>query len=87
MLLVNSNSIVKLYAYGTNSHTIRVRSYHMRIRVWYVPYAYGMKYAYGTQQRKEMFCMSLERGLLLLNATPHIYERKTNLFHVLQRFF
>ena len=22
----------------------------MRIRVWYVPYAYGMKYAYGTQQ-------------------------------------
>ena len=25
MLLVNSNSIVKLYACGTNSHTIRVR--------------------------------------------------------------
>ena len=23
----------------------------MRIRVWYVPYAYGMKYAYGTQQQ------------------------------------
>ena len=22
----------------------------MHIRVWYVPYAYGMKYAYGTQQ-------------------------------------
>ena len=50
MLLVNSNSIVQLYAYGTNSHTIRVRLYHMRIRVRYVPYAYGMKYAYGTQQ-------------------------------------
>ena len=41
MLLVNSNSIVQPYAYGTNSHTICVR---------YVPYAYGMKYAYGTQQ-------------------------------------
>ena len=27
-----------------------VRSYHMRIRVWYVPYAYGIKYTYGTQQ-------------------------------------
>ena len=50
MLLVNSNSIVKLYAYGTNGHTICVRSYHMRIRVRYVPYAYGMKYAYGTQK-------------------------------------
>ena len=50
MLLVNSNSIVQLYAYGTNSHTIRVWLYHMRIRVRYVPYAYGMKYAYGTQQ-------------------------------------
>ena len=49
MLLVNSNSIVQPYAYGTNSHTIRVRSYHMHIRVQYVPYTYGMKYAYGTQ--------------------------------------
>ena len=29
------------YAYGT-VHTIRV---------WYVPYAYGIKYAYGTEQR------------------------------------
>ena len=55
MLLVNSNSIVKLYAYGTNSHTIRVRSYHMRIRVWYVPYAYGMKYAYGTQHSQTLY--------------------------------
>ena len=45
MLLVNGNSVVQLYAYGTNSHTIRVRLYHMRmvctirvryeIRVWY----------------------------------------------------
>ena len=50
MLLVNSNSIVKLYAYSTNGHTICVRSYYMRIHVRYVPYAYSMKYAYGTQQ-------------------------------------
>ena len=42
-----------VYAYGT---TIRVwyrKTYHTRmvhtIRVQYVPYAYGMKYAYGTQ--------------------------------------
>ena len=51
-LLVNSNSIVHLYAYGTNGHTIRVRLYHMHIRtrtVCPVPYAYGMKYACGTQ--------------------------------------
>ena len=54
MFLVNSNSIVQLYAYGTNSHTIRVRLYHMRIRVRYVPYAYGMKYAYGTQHSQQM---------------------------------
>ena len=53
MLFVNSNSIVQLYAYGTNNHTIRVRLYHMRIRVRYVPYAYGMKYAYGTQHGQE----------------------------------
>ena len=32
---------VQPYAYGKEKHTIRV---------WYVPYAYGMKYAYGTQQ-------------------------------------
>ena len=25
----------------------------MRIRVWYVPYAYGIKYAYGTQQGRK----------------------------------
>ena len=31
---------VQPYAYGTENHTIRV---------WYVPYAYGMEYAYGTQ--------------------------------------
>ena len=36
MLLVNSNSVVQLYAYGTNSHTIRV--YGCTICV----YAYGM---------------------------------------------
>ena len=42
-----------VYAYGT---TIRVwyrKTYYTRIvrtvRVRYVPYAYGMKYAYGTQ--------------------------------------
>ena len=53
MLLVNSNSIVKIYAYGTNSHNICVRSYHMRIRIRYVPYAYGIKYAYGTKQPQD----------------------------------
>ena len=31
MLLVNSNSIVQLYAYGTNSYTICVRLYHTRM--------------------------------------------------------
>ena len=43
-----------VYAYGT---TIRVwyrKTYHTRmvrtVRVRYVPYAYGMKHAYGTQQ-------------------------------------
>ena len=42
-----------VYPYGT---TIRVwyrKTYHTRmvrtVRVRYVPYAYGMKYAYGTQ--------------------------------------
>ena len=42
------------YAYGTY-HTRTVipyaytRTVHT-IRVWYVPYAYGIKYAYGTEQ-------------------------------------
>ena len=31
------------------SYTICVWLYLMRIRVWYVPYAYGIKYAYGTE--------------------------------------
>ena len=36
-----------IYAYGT---TIRVYGTDKHtIRLWYVPYAYGMKYAYGTQ--------------------------------------
>ena len=42
-----------LYAYG---HTVRVwytKLYHTcmvhTIRTWYVPYAYGIKYAYGTE--------------------------------------
>ena len=30
------------YAYDTIIRTIRVWLYHMRIRVWYVPYAYGI---------------------------------------------
>ena len=44
MLLVNSNSIVQLYAYDTNSHTIRVR---YEIRVWYttgLPFSFIMIY-------------------------------------------
>ena len=36
---------VQPYAYGTEKHTIRVR---------YVPYAYGMKYAYGTQHIQDL---------------------------------
>ena len=31
------------YAYSIQNRTIRV---------WYVPYAYGMKYAYGTEHRQ-----------------------------------
>ena len=30
------------YAYGTENRTVRV---------WYVPYAYGTKYAYGIEHR------------------------------------
>ena len=37
------------YAYGRTICVYAYGMYHMRIRVWYVPYAYGMKYAYGTQ--------------------------------------
>ena len=56
MLLVNSNSIVKLYAYGKNTHTICVRLYHMRIREWYVPYTYG------TQQYHTILLTSIVDG-------------------------
>ena len=35
------------YAYG---QPIRVRDAHIGIRVWDSPYAYGLKYAYGTEQ-------------------------------------
>ena len=42
-----------LYAYGTY-HTRMVIPYaygiqNCTIRVWYIPYAYGIKYAYGTE--------------------------------------
>ena len=37
------------YAYGTIFRTISVWLYRTRIRMWYVPYAYGTKYAYGIE--------------------------------------
>ena len=40
---------VQPYAYGTENHTVRVCMVRT-IRVRYVPYAYGMKYANGIQQ-------------------------------------
>ena len=47
----------------------------MRIRVWYVPYAYGMKYAYGTQHIHHLFQsmntfkdVPNETGLILVDA-------------------
>ena len=42
------------YAYG---------GYHMHIRVWYVPYAYGMKYGYGTQQLLLLLLMFYSIGI------------------------
>ena len=47
-----------IHRYTRMVRTIRVWSYTVRvwytklyhIRVWYVPYAYGIKYAYGTEQ-------------------------------------
>ena len=81
MLLVNSNSIVQLYAYGTNSHTIRVRLYHMRIRVRYVPYAYGMKYAYGTQQTQSGL-NSCKQYVKRLTIYIHLKCLLTTLFYL-----
>ena len=51
------------YAYGTIIHTIRVWLYHMRIRVWYVPYAYGIKYAYGIEHRDRHYIYTRDETL------------------------
>ena len=42
-----------IHRYTRMVRTIRVWSY--RMRVWYVPYAYGIKYAYGTYHTR-MVC-------------------------------
>ena len=61
-----------VYAYGT---TIRVwyrKTYHTRmvrtVRVRYVPYAYGMKYAYGTQQPR----LSNAGGSVYVQLEKHV---------------
>ena len=80
MLLVNSNSIVKLYAYGTNSHTICVRSYHMHIRVRYVPCVYGMKYVYGTQHCSRLTTYFRRPGIKL-NIHFYMITMLHSLYH------
>ena len=40
---------IVLYAYGICT-----------IRVWYIPYAYGTKYAYGIEQRDQLEEITLE---------------------------
>ena len=42
LTIYTSGVLYASYAYGTIIRTIRVWLYHMRIRVWYVPYAYGI---------------------------------------------
>ena len=37
------------YTYG---HTVHVWYTNCTIRKWYIPYAYGIKYAYGTEHLK-----------------------------------
>ena len=46
--------------------TIRVWLYRTRIRIWYVPYAYGTKYAYGIEH-----AYNLDGAMhILLTVTP-----------------
>ena len=60
MLLVNSNNILAIYAYGTNSHTIRVR-YEIRV--------------YSTQQsRKDVDLCLLTKLNFELLAMSHVYH-------------
>ena len=33
--------VIAPYAYGTKTHTLCIWLYHIGIRIWYVPYAYG----------------------------------------------
>ena len=75
MLLVNSNSIVQLYAYGTNSHTIRVR---LSICV----YAYGM---YHTRIRYDIRVW-YTTTLSLISVTPrHVVHTNLRLFVACQK--
>ena len=53
--------MIQPYAYGTEKHTICVR---------YIPYVYGMKYAYSTQQTHDI-------------VTVFIFKTKHDLFYVI----
>ena len=53
MLAETCTHTVQPYTYGTEKHTIRVWYIPYAYGI-YVPYAYGMKYAYGTQQNNIM---------------------------------
>ena len=51
------------YAYG--------RTIYVCIHVWYVPYAYDMKYAYGTQQNLPE-SWNLQRNLDIIDGILYI---------------
>ena len=73
-----------VYAYGT---TIRVsgvwyrKTYHTRmvrtVRVRYVPYAYGIKYAYGTQQFQLEVKQSISAGVA--RNFSHLYTKRPDI--------
>ena len=52
------------YLYGTKCCPIHVWAPHMSIRIWNVPYGYGLVYAYGAEhtQANELIQISYKRN-------------------------
>ena len=54
------------------------------LRIWYVPYAYGIKYAYGTEQlHKTIICAPY--GFIIRSTLQVTIVHTMNIFHKRQK--
>ena len=79
---------MKIYLCRTIGRPIRVRAFHVSIRIWDIPYAYGTTYAYRAEHM-HLYLLQVDRAAfmrknaLLLYTFFYIHSNRTvkNLQH------